>query len=245
MTVNIETKKLIRIAEFVLLVAIFVLLLLSKPWAQNNSSSERTITVSGQSIIKAEPDQFLFSPYYQKTGTDKDALRSDLTKKANTVIDGLKDLGVAEEDVELDASAYDRWFYEDGDEGVLNVSIRVQVTGEELVQKVQDYLLTTSPEGQITPQAVFSNEKQQELDAQAVAEASTDARAKAEVQAKLFDAKLGDVVSINQANETLFGGYNERYAIDSELSAQSVESLPVLPGQDEYTQTVTVIYRFK
>lgn len=248
MTVNITAAKLRQCAQFALLVAIFGLLLWSQPWdSSNNSNAEtRTITVSGEATIEAEPDEFAFNPYFEQEGTDRDVLKESLSTQANEVVDKLKELGVQESDIKLDVSSYDNWYWDEGEEGTLSAYITVTVKAGDLVQEVQDYLYSTDAKGQISPRASFSNDTRKQLDAQAVEQASNDAKAKAEAQAALFDAKLGDVVSVNQGSDSIFG-YPEPYAaIESLDSAASLRSsVPVLPGEQEYRQTVTVVYELQ
>ena len=244
MTVQITSEKLLKTAQLLLLVAIFGLLLWSQPWQSDTIKEQRTISVSGEATISAEPDEFVFYPYYEKTGTDRDALRDELVVEANQVVDELRQLGVEESDIKLDASSYDNWYWNEGEEGVLTVRLTVTTTDRDQAQAIQDYLLTTSAKGQLTPQAMFSEAKQKELDAQAVAEASEDARAKAEAQAKLFDAKLGDVITVNQQADSIFG-FPELRATELSVSDESASSLPVLPGENDYRQTVNVVYELQ
>ncbi len=247
MTVNVSTTKLLKILQFSLLLAIFGLLLWSTPWDNNSSSStKRTIKVTGSSTIKATPDEFSFFPYFQETGLDKEAIKTSLTEKANSTVEKLKELGVEENNITLDASSYDRWYYRENEKGTLNIRLEIVVDNKDTLQKVQDYLLTLDIKGQISPQATFSKAKQKELDAQAVEEASNDAIAKAETQAKLFNAKLGDAITIKQGSDSIFYGYGgvDSVSLSVEKNA-SAASLPVLPGQNEYTQSMSVTYELK
>lgn len=246
MTINIRKEDFFKHLQFVLILVILGLLIWSKPWDSSGTSSlTRTIKVSGESTIEAEPDEFVFYPYFEMEGTDQEAMKESLTTLANQAVDELKQLGVDENKIKLDASSYDRWYWVDGEKGILTVSLTVTVDNKDKAQEVQDYLLTLDVKGQLTPQAVFSKSKQKELDAQAVEEASTDARAKAEAQAKLFGAKLGDVVSVEQGSDTVFPvAFDGRAAIAEDIALEN-SSLPVLPGENDYTQTVNVTYELK
>jgi uncharacterized protein YggE len=108
-----------------------------------------------------------------------------------------------------------------------------------MAQKVQDYLLTTSPSGTISPYSAFSTEKRKELESQARDEATIDAREKAEQSAENLGFKLGKVKSIE--DQSGFGGV---IPLDTpatmEDSARS--SLSVQPGENEITYTVRVVY---
>jgi uncharacterized protein len=245
MTINISSVKLIKYLQILLLIAIFGLVLWSKPWSNSSNIAERTITVTGESTIKATPDEFTFYPYFQETGTDQEEIKTSLTSKANETVQKLKELGVEEKNITVDASSYDRWYYREDETGSLSISITIVVPAGDVVQKVQDYLLTLDVKGQISPQATFSQAKQKELDAQAVEEASNDAKSKAETQANLFNAKLGKAIKITQGSDSIFLGYGYDTVSSSVQEDGASLSLPVLPGQNEYKQTVTVVYELR
>lgn len=242
MTINLTAKNVLQAVHLTLLVAILGLLLWSKPWSSSASDS-RKITVSGEATIEAEPDQYVFSPYFEVKGTDEESAKSEVSKLANDAVKAIKALGVEEKNITLDASSYDRWYWDDGEEGVLNAYITVKVSDKDLAQKVQDYLTNAKAKGQLTSQETFSEEKLKELESQASEKAIEDARAKADAQAKLFDAKLGDVIEVSQ-NEG-FSSLPYRGSIELQAVDEDTASLPVLPGQQEVTKTVTVVYELR
>jgi uncharacterized protein YggE len=245
MTILVTPNKVYKLAQIILLVAILGLSLWSQPWNTRSSSTTRKITVSGQSTIEAEPDEFVFSPYFQQSGTDSEALKNSLNEKANSAVAKLMELGVEEKDIKLDSSSYDYWYYQKDEEGTLTISLQVTVNNKDKAQEVQDYFQTLDMVGQLSPRAVFSKDKQKELDAHAVEEATSEARAKAEAQAKLLGAKVGKVIEVNQGYDSVFPiAYDSISSL--EAGAEDVSSsIPVLPGQNDYTQTVTVVYELQ
>jgi uncharacterized protein YggE len=110
-----------------------------------------------------------------------------------------------------------------------------------LAQKVQDYLVTTTPTGSVSPQSMFSEAKRQELNNQARDEATKDARAKAEQSAQNLGFKLGKVKSITDG-----AGFDQIMPMDAVVSTGSAEAsvsrLAVQPGESELSYSVTVIY---
>lgn len=246
MTIKVGSKDVINILQITLLVVILGLLLWSKPWTDSNSSELRKITVTGNSSIDAEPDEYSFSPYFEKTGNDQEALKSELTNLVNNTVTELKKLGVDEKDIKLDVSSYDYWFVADGEDGSLNASIQIKVRDKDLTQKIQDYLLSTEAKGQLTPQASFSDTKQKELDAMAVDQAIDDAKDQASRQAEKLGGRIGKVLEFNQSQDSVFPIMYDAKAIagDSAVS-ESNESLPVLSGQNEYNQSVIITYELK
>lgn len=247
MTINLTGDRLLKLLQFVMIAAVFALTLWSQPWKGSTSAdAQRKITVNGEATIKAEPDEYNFSPYFQASGTDPEALKADLNEKANAAVAKLKELGVEEKDIKVDSSSYDYWFYKQDEEGTLTVSIQVTVTSKDKAQEVQDYFTTLDLDGQLTPQAVFSEAKQKELDNQAVEEASKDAKAQAEKRATLLGAKIGKVISIDESGSMGFPVAYNGLANGADLSLrESAPSLPVLPGQNEYTKTISVTYELR
>ncbi len=235
-------KNFVSVLQLALLVIITGLLVWSAPWSDSNIKEARTITVTGDTTIEATPEEFRFSFYFEKKGDDEETLKTELTEMANQSVSALKDLGVDESDIKLDASSYDNWYFESGEDGVLRVNLTVTVSDNELSQEVQDYILSTDAKGQLSPQAVFSEDQKKRLDEQAVEEASQEALKKAEKQAELFNAKLGKVIEIQQGQDSIFNPVP--FAVGLDATAESA-SLPVLPGQNDYRQSVTVKYELK
>lgn len=249
MTVNITTDKILKWLQFVLLVAVLGLLLWSQPWKESGSSAAaRKITVTGEATLDAEPDEYLFSPYFEAKGTEQEEIKDALNTKANEAVKKLKELGIADNKIKVDSSSYDYWFFEPGQEGTLTVSLQVTVNDKAKAQEVQDYFTTLDLKGQLTPQATFSKAKQKELEAQATEEAGKDAKAKAEKQAGLVNAKIGKVIEVSQGSS---GGYPMPLMATAEGDAAqrdaklSVSSLPVMPGENKFSWSVNVTYELK
>ena len=243
MTIKFDVFKSLQI---VLLVAILVLTAWSQPWDTADSSQKRTISIEGTATIDAEPNEYTFYPYFEIQGTDS-AATEELNTKGNTIVDGLKALGVEDAQITLNANSYDYGFYfSEPEDGQSTLNVVVEVASKDLAQQVQDFLQEQGAKGSISPQGAFSTAKQNELETMATEQASEDARTKAEAQAALFGAKLGDVVSINSSQ---FGGafpLLERADASISLESESFSaSLPIQQGTNEYSLTVSVIYELQ
>lgn len=247
MTVNLSKSQIFKVVEVLLLVAILGILSWFVFIDSSSSSTTKTITVSGEATIESAPDEYVFMPYYEATGTDQVAVQEELNTKANDVTAKLKELGVEEMDITLQSSAYDNWYPDETGKSTTTVSLEVKVSDKELSQKVQDYLITTGAKGQISPQGSFSITKTKELDAEARAKASEEARAKAEAQAAIFGAEIGEVVKIEQGTSVGIGNPQPLIAMDASSGTRetTVSSLPVLVGQDSYSATVSVTYELQ
>lgn len=236
-----------HIAIVLLQLAVLICLLLFwKPWDSALGANTRKITITGSASVKAEPDQFVFTPSYTRDKT------SDIAKLNDSVIAGLKKLGVTDAQIENNASRYGSpdiyYIAPDSKEGKeqTTLSLTVTVTDKTLAQKVQDYLLTTDPAGAITPYPSFSTTKQKELTEKVRAEALADARKKADTTASELNVKVGKVIEINEGSSG--GGCSSMYdcpvrdVASPTTGAEDGKTISVQPGTDEFTYSVTVVY---
>lgn len=234
----------LRIVVGILLAIVLAMLVLWKPWAQD---TERTIDVTGEAKVSAEPDQFMFSPLYQFVGTNKDQLLATMSSKSNEVTVGLKNLGVEESKIAVNSNGYDEGIYNVGSGGETQYTLSMSITidNKELATKVQDYLITTAPTGSVSPQAVFSERQQDELERKARDDAIKDARAKAEQTGQSLGFKLGKVKTVVDGSG--FKGVVPLGVRDiaEEGTAISSTRLAVQPGEQDLHYTVTVTYFLK
>lgn len=240
-----------RIIIGILLLIIAGMLAVWQPWTDKNTSQDRTVTVTGEANLKAEPDEFMFSPAYEFKNADKEAALGELTKKSEAVVAKLKSLGVADSKIKTDSDGHNYNLYYDTKTQQNTYSLRLTITvdNKEMAQKVQDYLLTTAPTGSVSPQASFSDVKRKELENKARDEATKDARSKADQSARNLTFKVGKVKSIN--DDAGFGGIMPLYGradimiSDGAAPAPEKSSLAVQPGENDLRYSVTVIYYLK
>ena len=218
------------------------MVVLWRPWASARGG-DRTVSVTGDSTLKAEPDEFQFYPSYEFRTSDKPTGLTELTAKSNEVVAGLKKLGVTDKDIKSNASSYrDYYFFNtETNQHIFSLSLTVAAHTRDMAQKVQDYLISTTPTGQVSPQAQFSKTKQKELAAKARTEAIADARRKAAQQAGDLDLKLGKVKSVEENDN---GGLMPMYNDKSALMSATVEpaSIGIQAGENEYNLSVRVVY---
>lgn len=232
-----------RIIIFILLATITAMLFIWKPWSPAPGSDDRTITVTGDATLKETPDEYLFYPSYTVKNADSDAGLEEVSTKSNEITNKLKELGVPESDIKNESSGYKYNYYYNSRDNTTTYTLRLIITVHdlEMAQKVQDYLITTNPEGRVTPQAQFSEAKRKELESKARDQATTDARAKADQSAKNLGFKVGKVKSVDDdENKGLFYPLSDGVGMATEDSSRS--SLQVLPGENELTYSVTVVY---
>jgi uncharacterized protein YggE len=234
----------LRIVCGVLLVIIVGMLVAWQPW-DSNTAPTRTIDVVGEASIEAEPDEFQFYPVYRKKGADKLVIQQELIAQVNEVIAKLKELGVDESDITLSSNTYDN-FWEDSGQQVVSNSLTISVNNKELSQKVLDYLVTTAPDGQVTPYPTLSKDKEKEVENQARTKALADAKQKADTTANELGVKVGKVVSVDDQQSSGIYPMTIREGVATMEAADSVSSsLPVLPGKQDINYTITVKYELK
>lgn len=236
----------------ILLLTNIITIGLWQPWA-DSSVSDRTIVITGTTTIESEPDQFVFNPYYQKEGTDKTAINTELGELSKTIVAKLKALGVKDSAIKTDASSYDYGIYEKVQETNVTATLSITVTlkDKNLAQKVQDYLATTSPSGSVTPQISFSTAKQIELEAEARTGALKDAKSKAEANVKQLGAKLGKVIKVSDITSS--GITPLPWMLDTARSSEpssadgsiTSSSYSIQPGLNEYSFSVEVTYELE
>ena len=243
-----------RLLCVVLLIANLATVALWRPWV-TIATSTRKVSVTGETTLKAVPDQYQLNPYFEFTNTDRSAATAELTKLSTEITAKLKTLGVKEEQITSNTNAYDKYDYAQpvapSVTNTLQLNYTITVEKKELAQTVQDYMLTLKPKGQLSPQATFSETKRKELEATAREKAIDDAKAKAKKTAQQLGAKLGKVISISDATR---GGPIPLMSADAvkpmmapaagEATASS-GSVQVQPGQNDFSYTVSVEYEIK
>jgi uncharacterized protein YggE len=184
----------LRLVTVLLLAVIVIMLFLWKPW-QESKTSNRTISITGEASLSAEPDEYVFSPSYEFSDTNKEAALVAMNKKAAELTTSLKSLCVSDSKIKNNAGSYGRGSYlpteKTNSSSTYTLSFNVVLSNKELAQKVQDYLITTKPTGTISPYTQFSKDKSKQLESRARDEATKDARSKAEQSANNLGFKIG------------------------------------------------------
>jgi uncharacterized protein YggE len=239
-----------------LVLSLLAVAVLATMLVSGSSSGEvRTVSVSGQATLKAVPDEYVFNPTYSFSNNNKDAALADMTKKSEEVTSGLKKLGVDSTAINTNSNGYDSPKYPQpammpdsagSDNTTYSLQMTVTLSNKDQVQKVQDYLLTTSPSGAVSPQATFSTAMRKELESKARNEATKDARSKADQSANNLGFKVGKVKSVDDGSG--FGGimpYDVSGSTAMTREDSTAPSLAVQPGENEFNYSVSVVYEIR
>ncbi|HSX29435.1 MAG TPA: SIMPL domain-containing protein [Candidatus Saccharimonadales bacterium] len=232
-----------RIISVVLLLLIIAMLFLWRPWAGAGATA-RTVDVTGDATISAKPDEFSFYPTYEVKNDDKKAALAELSAKSDEILAKLKQLGVPDNKIKTSTSGYDYPVYYDSEKGTPTYTLQLTVTvdSNDVAQKVQDYLVTTAPTGDVSPQATFSEATRKKLEALARDAATKDARAKANQMARNLGFKVGRVKAVQDGSG--FGNPIPMVSRGSStmMAEDNKTSLDVRPGENDLSYTVSVTY---
>jgi uncharacterized protein YggE len=220
---------------------IVILVALWRPWEAGFDKNTRTIDVTGQATLKAKPDQMVFSPYYQFDNKDTQAAIKAADEKSKAVTAELKKLGVKDNEIKSQASGYDTGVVSsDGKTSIYTLSYTITLEDVALAQKIQDYLLTTSPMGQVTPVYGFAKKTQNDLETKARDEATKNARTKAEQSAKNLGFSIGGVKEVTDGVSA--GSPYPLMGIDDKAVSPASSSLSLQSGENELTYSVKVVF---
>ena len=227
------------------------MLLIWQPW-QKPITTDRTISVTGESTLRAAPDEYVFSPSYTFTNADSKAALAQMTAKSDEIVSKLKALGVTDSAIKTNSSGSSGggggiYYYSpiapNGGSTDYTLGITVTLDSTKLLQPVQDYLVTTSPTGSVSPSATFSTAKQHSLENQARNLAEKDARSKADQSAANLGFKVAAVKTVEDGTldgPILYNGANVAAGVASTVA--KAPTLTVQPGQNDLTYSVSVVY---
>lgn len=244
----------LRFVIIVLLIIIAGMLWLWQPW--QNTTPRRTVSVTGQGTVKAAPDEFIFSPSYQKSASTAKEAISQVSAVGNTTVAKLKELGLTSDDLktdvystpEYDPTVYDNYGTDTYPEVVQSkikqhtatYSITATVHSKDVAQKALDYLVTTALTSAITPQSTFKAETAKKLESEARQAGLADAKQKATDTATGLGATLGKVVSISEPNAISPLPYMREGVVSSTAGDTTAPTLET--GVNEITYSVTVVF---
>ncbi|MEM6997757.1 MAG: SIMPL domain-containing protein [Patescibacteria group bacterium] len=236
----------LRLLLLVLILLNVFTLLMWSPWSENEKSDKRQISVTGSSVIDGEPDEFSFSPRYEVTAASESEVNEQVADKSTEINDALLQIGLEQKQIEINANNFDYyWFDESEDQHRGSLYIQISAKDKDQAEKVQQYLVSSDATGQLTARPDFSREALKELESRARTAAIEDAKSAAERTASELDTDLGRVVSVTDAD-----GYSDRFryydgdfaTAEVRLEASDSASIPVTPGQQEFSFEVKVTF---
>ncbi len=229
----------------VVIVALAAIIFIAKPNAQGT-----TITVDGIAQIKANPD--IISVYLNietNASTAKEA-KDKNAEIVDAVITEIIKKGIERKDITTDSfNIYPDYSWDNGQQALLGYkathTLKVQLLASNL-DKTGDVIDAGVDTGAMVSYINFelSQSKQNEYKAQALQQATSDARIKAESIATGLGKKLGKLVSVTDSG---FDYYpwpiyrNDAMVMGSAEAKSAVTSIQ--PGQQTIDARVNVVYK--
>mgnify|MGYP001600805811 CR=1 FL=1 len=240
MTIRLNSRHLVA----VLVVVIIIILGFWRPWEENG---DRTVSITGEATLRAAPDEFIFSPLYERQASSSKEAISAVSELGNGVVEKLKKLGVIDQEIKTQVTTNQGFgpiTDQQTDKVTAQYSLTIVIHNQELAQKILDYIVTSPVLYSVLPQSIFSPGRRKELEKQARSLALTDAKAKAKQSADELGIRVGRVISINEPN---WGGpIPMTLEGQTKMDVQPKTTSPILlTGEQDFTFAVTVVFRLR
>ena len=210
--------------------------------AQTTGGVVRQITVVGTGEVKAAPDQATVQIGVQTQGeAARDALTENNAKMA-ALIEQLKQLGVAEKDIQTSNFSISPTYNNDGRvvtgyqvNNMASVTIRYVAAAGDLLDKI------VSAGANTVWGISFGIGDPKALQSAARDAAIADARTRAEAMAKAAQGTVGQVLSISEN----IGQVPQPLLMQGGAGAAAADSVAVAPGEQAVTAQVQITYELR
>jgi len=210
------------------------------------TQEENVINTQGNSEITVNPDE---AEVIVGISILKDSA-ADAQNEANTVtnniINGLKAEEISEENIQTEQlSLYEEYDWSKETRETIGwratQTLRVKTTDLSNVGTIVDIAVENGANQISSINFGLSSEKEQEYKTEALADATKNAKEKAETIASSLGAKLGNIKSVSESG---FYYTPYRYAMEEVAGAKAVsEAAAVMPGQVTVTASISIVYK--
>ena len=246
-----KTDKSVQITGMIVLGVVLLGLIIAFSFSSMNPSSSNTISVLGESNIKAIPD--LVAVYFAVD--TKGATSSEATSKNAEIVEKLKQNLIAKDfsEDEIQTQGFNvypnyRW---DGQRQIedgyrATHSLVVKMSTEES-KKIGDSVDAAVDSGAGISYINFelSQEKQNQYKAQALEQAAKDAKIKAEAVALGFNKKLGRLVSTQVSDFGYYPWLAYSATMDSSAAEIKREATSIVPSEQDINARITATFRIR
>jgi len=204
--------------------------------ATTPASTEKTITVTGNGSVTATPDRASFSFSVDTRGATASAALSANADAAQSVVDALKNAGVAAADLQTTSVSLDPQTSQDGTKIIgyaasSSVSVTVPIGR---AGAIVDAAVKAGADGVSGPSLDVSD--QDSFYADALKAAVANAKAKATTLAEAAGLQLGAVQTVVEDSSP------SPVVFHAAAPSDTSGSVPIEPGSQEIDATVTVTY---
>ncbi len=223
----------------------------------NDTQPSSTVSTSGTSTTEVNPDKFTVTVGAETNGTTAQEAASSNANLTANVIAALKELGISENDISTSSyNVYPVYEYRQSAEACIMIyppppecQLKEQISGYKASSSLSvtldaagnidagEVIDTAIGAGANTVQGAFffvSQERQEEIRDSLIPDAIANARHRADIAADAVGMNVSGVHSVN-LNDVHFPIYSRGI----ELQAADTQ---ILPGQQEVTMTVNVVY---
>lgn len=230
-------------------VLIACLFAVSFAWAAASDKPERTLTVQGQGKSSAAPDIAVLSIEVSHEGDDLDPLLARVRKDMDKALDGIKSQGVADKDIQTESFSVQPKYESDKRGNARRVGFVVTNRASVKVRDIKKTgkILSTmvSAGGTTVNGPNFELDNPQQVEREALAAATKDARLKAETVAHAAGVQLGEIQSLNPQTvswpQPRFHGRVAMMAMADGLEAKE----PIQAGEQTLTAYVSITFVIK
>lgn len=219
---------------------------------QGNYPREITVSAEGKAVVK--PDIALIKIGVTSEGLKIEKIIKENTDKVNAILKEIKDVGVAEKDLEtVNYNLSPRYEWTDRGERIskgyaLNQDIKIKIRDFEKIGIILEK--SASSGANLIGDLTFTVDDQEAFRSIAVEAAIAKAKNKAKIIAEKSGLRLGRVVNMYEDY------YSNPVAYDSKMMSEdsfrgmggAAESAPapeILPGQQEATVRINLVYQVR
>lgn len=210
----------------------------------NTVDSRNKVTVNSSSNVQTVPDMAELNVTLRSFGGTADEAQKDVAGRMNDLVAVLKDNAVAEESIQT--TSYDVWpeYNYSGDyEELVGYDASAYLTiSDQAIDGIGDLINLCTENGVDYVDGVsFSCSNYDEVYAEALAQAVSDARSKAEIIAESEGKKVGTVMDIEEGYQDTYYQYKSVNNVMADGFAESA-SADIMAGQADIEASVTVTF---
>ena len=208
-----------------------------------------TINVAGNAEIAVEPDEAEVWAGISIVKDTAEEAQNEANKVINAIIDGLRYKWISEDNIEterLNLREERKWTRDEGSKVIgwrASQILKVKTTDLTKVGEIVDVCVTNGANQINNIQFSLSEEKQQEYKKKAIAEATQNAKEKAEIIADSLGVKLGKIKTVSEAN---YYARPYMYAMEKVAGGEAVEEAAVVMPKDvAVTANINLVYHVR
>lgn len=229
-------------------VIIIVALFLAYQYIPQSEAS--TINVQGNSEITVDPDLARVWAGVSVSKDSADQAQNEVNEIVNNIVIKLQAEGFTQDDIETERiSLYEEYDWTEGGRELKGwkaaQTLKIKTEDIDQVGKIVDIAVNNGA-NQINNIEFYLNEAtEQEYKQQAVAQATTNAKEKAQTMANALDAKLGKIKS---ASEASFDYYPFRYAMEEvsgDAAISEAKAAVITPKDVTVSANIELVYEIK